>query len=227
MSLPVLEGHLLKLAKTMEVSGHTLALSMLQPLIQLTQNFVVGPDRAERREEFLELVQQGIKRAEGCSNDGCIRWMRSMVMVTAYIYKDYDLAEEYSAGAHELYGRHTYCGIGSAFILFFECMVSLAQARKRFSMRRLHYVRGRLRRLQKWAHLTPDNLLDKLHLLKAEFASVTGDHEKASINYRAAILHSRNRGSLLPEALGNERFAYHLLERDTEAAEPFLKEAVR
>lgn len=228
-TLSEVETQIRKYTAVMELSGHTLAIAMLKPLWTFVAGLACGHDAEDPRQNFLNVVGRDCAAAMQASNEAIVVWTRAMTMCTAYLFLDYDTAEDYSRGVNKIYEFQAYCGEGCAMVLFFECLVLLAKARKGLRHQwRVPYVRGRMKLLRKWADKSPINILAKLYLLQAELAAVRRDYKSACSDYRSAILHARNRRSLSEEALANERLAALLAERgETGQAQEALAEAHR
>lgn len=228
LPLPQLKKEIQKIVSAMETTGHTMALAMLKPILNFVLNFTDNP-AANRREEFLDVVEKETQTALESSNKAVLLWFRVSTLMSAYYYGDLELAERNLNGIRHLYETHKYCGIGATVVLFFECMTVLALSHNKGLARRLRdiaYVQKRVKQLETWADDAPENLLDKLHLLKAELAVVRGNHRKASQHYRSGILHAQSEGRLSLAGLGKERFAIYLAKRgDKGKAAGLLEEA--
>ena len=175
-----------------------------------------------------ELIDDEVERAKDGTNPNFWMWTRFFQMKLAYLFGDFNLAEKYTDGATQIYTFS--CGsMDFAYALFYECMLLLALAQKgRRRHRNINYVRRRLKWLKSWALHAPDNFLGKQFLLQAELAATCGNREKACSHFRSGILHSREQGFLLEEALGNEQLGKFYLEwHQPDLAYPFLVEAKR
>lgn len=229
LPLPQLRCEIQKVVTMMETTGHKMALSMLQPIYNFVLNMSKGPDGHNRRDEFLDLVQRETRAALESSNEAVALWYRASTVISAYYYGDYPLGARHMDGISKLYETHKYCGVGAICVLFFECMTILALAKKKSVYKRirdLSYVQKRVKQLEEWAHDAPENLLDKLHLLKGELAVVRGDVKKANQHLRAGILSAESEGHLSNAALGKERLALFLAAQGEEdKAERLLQEA--
>lgn len=158
-----------------------------------------------------------------------VNWTRFHCMSLAYYFGDYSLAEEYSVGSNNIYDNN-FGAMDTSVVLFYECMSLLASARKG-DRKRMKYVRRLLKRLRTWASECPSNFLGKQYMLEAEIALLKEDHLEAIAKYNSSILHSREGGFIVQEALANERMAKLRLASGDEgaapAAAPFFQEACR
>jgi tetratricopeptide (TPR) repeat protein len=222
--LPVLDKQIQSLAERIEFLGQNTAFFFLKPLWQMTQNFM---GRAEGNPKVLtgEIMDQEKLTLEATeSSPGLVMWINFYCMVLALFLGDYDRAEEYSSTSHEIYD-HSYGGIDSASVLFFESMTLLAQAR-RGKRGRISGAKKRIKRLRLWAKHSPVNFLGKLYLLEAELAVATGDKLSAMSKYTSSIALSRQDGFIMQEAQANELAGKFCLEEgEEEAALPFLRES--
>jgi hypothetical protein len=229
--LPEIEIELRKLMADMEQTGLTLALAMAQPLLVFVRNLTAGPGNGPDREDTsLQCVKRGNQRFQQEPNNNTALWLQYVDMYSAYFYGKHDMALQYSIGVHSIYTKYGQNSVTCAFVMFFECMVLLANAKKGVLARLRHvpYVKRRFKLLKDWAYMAPENLLDKQHLLQAELDALHGNHKKACANYRSGILHARTQGRHGLEGLGNERLAIHLIERGLiDDAVPLLEEACR
>lgn len=159
-------------------------------------------------------------------NPSVVHWSRFHSMMLAYYFGDYQLAEEFSVGSNNIYDNN-FGAMDTSVVLFYECMTLLATARKG-DRKRMRYVRRLLKRLEMWAVNCPSNFLGKQYFIEAEVALVKGDQLKCIAKYYSSILHAREGGFVVQEALANERMAkLRLASGDDDAAAPFLEEACR
>lgn len=229
LPLPQLKNEIHKVVAMMETTGHKMALSMLQPIWNFVLNFTAGSEEPHRKDEYFNVVQKETQAALESCNETVTLWFRVSTVMSAYYYGDYELASRNLDGICKLYETHKYCGIGSTSVLFFECMTMLELSKKKNRygrMRDLAYVQKRVKQLEEWADDAPENLLDKLHLLKGELAIVRGDAKKASQHLRAGSLTAQTEGHLGLAGLGKERLALFLASRgEKDKAGRLLQEA--
>ena len=224
-TLPYLESQISEFASQAEFYGQSLTLVMLKPLWQQALN-LMGKVPGDPKILQGKLIDEDVEKAKTGNNPHFMLWIRFAQMQLAYFFGDYDLAEKYLDAAPEIY-MNSSGAMDCAVTLVYECLVllELARAGKR-RLRRILYVRRRLKRLRLWAMHSPLNFLGKQFLLEAELASVRGDRQKARSHFRSAILHSREGGFWMEEAVSNERLGRHYLESNEEkSAIPFLKAA--
>lgn len=226
--LSVVENHFHELAGQVQFYGQTVASIMMVPLWQAVLNMM---GKAQGDPKILQggLIDDALEQAKGGKNTLFVLWMRFFNMKLAFLFYDYALAEKYVDAAPKIYNSLS-GALDASYTLFYECMTLLALARQgRRRYRRIIYVRCRLKRLKSWAWGCPVNFLGKQFLIEAELAAVCGKRQKASSHYRSGILHSREGGFLLDEALGNEQLGAFYLEseKDEQAAVPFILEAKR
>ncbi|CAB9522432.1 Transcriptional regulator [Seminavis robusta] len=230
LRLPELKEEIRKLTTEMEQTGHTLALASILPVTQCISRFEEGMGDEQQHQASVEAFEVESRKFQANSNQAAVLWLQYSRMSPAYMYGEFDQALKYSKGIDALYTKHGYNSTGAGLVLFVECMVLLAHAKKSAfnRLRYVPYVKRRLRKLKKWTYLAPDNLQDKLCLLKAELAAVLGDLDNACLHSRSGILHARSHGHLGIEAMGNERLAMYILEKgDSDAALLVFDEACR
>lgn len=165
------------------------------------------------------------------TNPSLILWTRFHCMVLAYHFSDYNLAESYLDGTEAIFDRF-YGAMDASVGLFYYCLTLIAQARvkgrhSRGGRRRAQVVAKMVRqRWTKMASNAPVNFLSKQYLLEGELAAFHGDHATAANKYRSSILHSREGGFLMQEALANERLAKFYIETGSiRLAKPFIRGA--
>lgn len=231
LTLPQLKAELRKLSTDIELTGRTMALAQVQPLWTFVMSFMEGPEEG-RSAEFLNLegMLSGRFQLDRLLKEGEALWDQFMGMIVAYNFGNFEKAAEMAKGVDKLYkwgGQHS---IACAYCLFFECMTLLASP-KRDCIHRwwvVSYVKKRLKLLENWAYMAPENILDKQHLLMAELAAFQNKSKKACLHYRAAIFDSKAQRRVGVEALGNERFARFYIERgEVDSALPLLDETCR
>lgn len=225
VALPELESEICELADQAEFYGQSLSLVMLKPLWQAALNWM-GKVPGDPKIMQGELIDDDVEKAKGGNNPHFLIWVRFLQMKSAYLFGDYDLAEKYVDAAPQIYNNST-GAMDSVYTMTYECLTLLAQARQgKRRFRRILYVKRCLKRLKFWATHAPMNFLGKQFLLEAELASVQGNGQKANSHYRSAILHSRETGFYLEEALANQKLGvYYLEQKDEESAIPFLRAA--
>ncbi len=117
---------------------------------------------------------------------------------------------EYALSFADQVSRHINAIQASPAIPFFRMLESLACIRalpdaapsSALSLR-IRIFRNR-RRLRKWDHHAPRNILHRLHLVEAEYAAVSGRELDAMKHFEAAISNARDNGYLNDLALANE-----------------------
>jgi hypothetical protein len=147
------------------------------------------------------------------ANPSVVHWSRFHSMHLAYCFGDYDLAEEFAVGSHNIYDNN-FGAMDTSVVLFYECIVLLATARKG-DRKIMRYVRRLHKRLQDWAIKCPSNFLGKQYFIEAEIAMVKGGPLKSIAKYYSAILHSREGGFIVQEALANERMRDYTWQAET------------
>jgi hypothetical protein len=231
MPYPVLESQLREVAGLGETYGQALSLVMIKPLWQEVLN-VMGRSVGDPKILQGELIDKDVADANDGENPHLRLWIRFCQMKLAYMFSDYDMAVAFSDTAHKI-SEEAAGALDAFFTLFHECMVLLAQAQQKktpFFVRfgNIQYVRRQIKKLKFYSFHAPMNFLGKQFLLQGELAATCGDRQEASSHYRAGILHSREGGFRMDEALANERLASCYLEwNDPASAIPFLGEARR
>lgn len=176
---------------------------MLRPLWQTIHNFQ-GRAHGDSKQLIGEIMDQESTVRDGMeSNPSLVLWTRFCCMMLAYHFSDYEMAVQFSVGSEQLYSSY-YGAMDSGIVLFYECLSLLATAKKN-DRRLLRHIRRRIQKLEHWANHSPSNFLGKMYLVKAEYAVVTGGSLSAHGYFISAILHSRDGGFLMQEALANER----------------------
>ena len=215
LSLPVLVRQTSEILQRAEFLGQGLTVALLKPILSLCRRF---RDRDGA---------QHVVSLEDEENPVVLVWKRFYAMKTAYMFGDYRVAECFSDTTCHIY-ENGYGGSDVAYTMFYESLVLLAQARRGIRRRRhTAKVHRHLKRIKFWASHSPVNFLGKQLLMEAELAAVRGDRLTALEKYRSSILHSRELGSDLQEALANERLARYFLECESadNLAAPVLKRA--
>lgn len=223
--LTELEAELREVGGQLSFYGQTLGLVMLKPLWQAALN-LMGKCPGDPKVLQGELIDEDIEKAKTGSNPHFMLWVGFCRMKLAYIFRDFDLAEQFLDSAPLIYNNSS-GAMDGAEAMVYECLTRLALARRgERRLRNIFHVKRRLKRLKVWAMHAPMNFLGKQLLLEAELAAVRGDRQKANSHYRSSILHSREEGFFLEEALANEQLGRFYLESDDrESAVPFLKAA--
>lgn len=226
LPLPVLDKEIRNVSERMEFLGQSSHLLLMKPLWQTVQNFQ-GPCQGDPKVLTGKIMDhEETTRQVKDSNPSMLHWTRFHCMLLAFYFGDYEAAEAYSRGSNQIYDNN-FGAMDTSVVLFYELMSLLVTARKN-DRRRMRYVRRLLKRLAGWARNCPTNFLGKQYLVEAELNLVRGDHLEALAKYSSSILHSREGGFLVQEALGNERMAkLHLARGEKELAAPILKEACR
>ena len=213
LRLPVLVRQISEILQRAEFLGQGLTESLLRPILSMCKRFC-EPDGSQQ-----------VVLVEDDGNPVTLVWKRFYAMKQAYLFGDYRLAESFSDTTCHIYGQG-YGGSDVAYTMFYESLALLAQARRGVRRRRhAATVHRHLKRMKFWASHSPVNFLGKQLLMEAELAAVKGNRLTALEKYRSSILHSRELGSDLQEALCNERLARYFLEceLDEESAAPVLK----
>lgn len=113
---------------------------------------------------------------------------------------------------HEL-RKHSTDGINAAMlyqVLFIDCMIDLAVARKNGSRPKRHKVP--LRKLRAHAKHAPANVLNKIRLIEAERAALKNDSLGALSKFKQSAKLAKEQGLINEQALACERTAVALLE---------------
>lgn len=211
------EDIVLRLTERMEYLGQYANMAMMRPIQQVIDNFT-GRAKGDPRYLVGDHVDQNVcvTPQYAMENPAVYIWSKFYSMFVAYIFCDYGLALSFNEGIDALYREHNFGALDSGQGLFFDCMVLLAAVQEQPSLllRKRGYLRKRLKQFRMWAKHSTENFYGKLFLLKAEFAWVTKDHFSARSAYKLAILHSRDGGILLLEALSYERAGRYYWGRD-------------
>jgi tetratricopeptide (TPR) repeat protein len=215
--LDVQEDIVLKLTERLEYLGQYANLAIMKPVQQLIDNFT-GRAKGDPRYLVGDHVDQNVAVTPQYARESpaVYIWSKFYSMVVAFVFGDYSLALRYNEGIDALYTEHNFGAMDSGQGLFFDCLVLLAAVQEQPSilLRKRGYIRKRLKQFQSWAKHSTENFYGRLHLLNAEFAWATNDHLSARSEYKLAILHSRDRGILMMEALSYERAGRYYWRRD-------------
>ena len=117
-----------------------------------------------------------------------------------------------------------------SFFILYETLAAIMALETHRSRREEIELRFRIRmnrrRLRKWAHHAPENVLHSYHLIQAELARGAGDVPAALDHFDRAIALAEQNGYLKEHAFANERFGrFHLAANKRELALFYLRQA--
>lgn len=227
LSLPDVDRRCLELEADSKFHGQAQAIVQIKPLWQFSLNLM---GRVEGDPPILpgNFFNEDVEESKADNNRHLLFWVRFYSMKLAFLFGELDTAAKYSQITHMTYAKQYGHMIG-AFVLTYECLVLLAQARR--GKRRhcnIWKVRRCLKILKKWVAGCPDNFLGKQCLLQAELAWTCGNLVRAHSLFRLAIVQNRDQGFWMEEALANEQLGrLYIEEEKKESAIPYLREAQR
>lgn len=145
----------------------------------------------------------------------------------AFMFGEYAKAEASSKHCRHLVA-HSFRGVDSASVLFFDVLTAIVLARLHNNKRRrIKDITRGIACLRRWASHSPDNLLCRQFLLEAELAVMMGDDDAVYSKYKCAIALSRESGFVMLTALACERTCKYLLQNDSEEdARPYYLQAL-
>jgi len=117
-----------------------------------------------------------------------------------------------------------------AYFHFHEALaaIKLAGIKGQPKQKLLGRARKNMRKMKSWAKHAPENYLHKYELLKAEFARVVGQNDKALTYYDLAIQHAGEQQYIHEEALAAELAYQHLAQANrTNMSRYYLRTAVQ
>jgi predicted ATPase len=205
--------------------GQKALVRMAMPAVQTVHHYMgLSEDPLSGKGDIFdydEALQHAIKQ-QGVINVLGIRLNRMMV---AYVFNDYVLAAANTIEEKDYWKMPPTFERVSCF--FMGSMVALAVAREGKEIRKnLKFAKNAVKVFKVWAIHSPHNCLDRLFLLEAELASVSGQNAKAYEKYVCAIAMTAHSGFRMMDALANERAARHLLAvGEVLDAEPYFRRA--
>ncbi|KAL7572879.1 hypothetical protein ACA910_004531 [Epithemia clementina (nom. ined.)] len=204
-------------------------LRMFLPTIQIVHHVMglSGDPLASKGDviDFDEFENMAIERGS-TMGAFCIRFCR---MRLGFLFGDIEMAERAAVGFEAV--MQTPPTFERATYAFYIGIVAVAVARKDLQQQlgkggtwawgqRTSKIQRQLRDAKKaekmlmcYARSSPHNCLDKSNLLKAELASLQGEHCKAYEKYLTAIALASENGHSFMLALSNELLARHLIRR--------------
>jgi hypothetical protein len=220
-----------QLLERLEFLGHKATLYLMQSYLKWLQCLKSAEPQGEPPSavfDYLDSMKDVIVPAVEKENPSRYLWARFNGMTLFYYFGAYDLAEQFSDCCRKMYEEHNFGSTLSGVILFWECLVFLTIHRSSLSFWRRRHILTRINLLRHWTKYSYRNLRGKLFLIEAEFAAAVGDHHLAPSLYFSAVLHLRQSGLLVMEALANERAGKYFASRsDMDHASEYLREAIR
>jgi len=110
--------------------------------------------------------------------------------------------------------------------IFYNGLVRLALARcEKGKIKYIIHAKEYISKLRKWSENSPQNYLNKIHLLEGEYHALYGNNVKAGEHYEEAIFLSKKNGFLHEEGMACERAGMFYLQfsQDTTALEVLLR----
>eukprot|EP00978_Attheya_sp_CCMP212_P008562 scaffold20099_cov42-Attheya_sp.AAC.1 len=132
---------------------------------------------------------------------------------TSYLFGDYNRAGGFAEKLSEDFSEILGAQIQELIKSFFCGLTWLALAKETKNKILKNLAMKQMKQLKKWSQYSPFNCLQKLFLLKAEYAVLQRRYSKAERYYYEAVRLSRKHGFLNDEALAHERFGIFYSER--------------
>jgi histidine kinase len=222
--LPALDKEISAFNESMEFYGQKLNIMMMKSTWQMMKN-LMGHAKGDPKVLTGEIMEESMLEQWKHENISVYTWSHFHRMLLAYLFGDYDRAEQFSQGCLVI-ADYPWGAVDVAIVIFFDALTALAKARAS-NQKKAPLAEKRLRRLQYWANHSPRNFLGKQFLLEAEMAALAGQHDSAFSKYTCAIALSREGGFIMQAALANERTGKYLLERDDKESAVFhIREAI-
>ena len=211
--------------ETMTRYGQAVNLQMLQPTLSI---LLACSGESHGDFSMLEEAENRFKDVK-ISDSLLVLWYHYARMVAAYLFDDMDQASCEAQHCAKIVNKPAGSG-DIAMPVLIDGLLTLEKCRRHWWNLAILLPRARRRicQLRRFASCSPVNFLGKLHLLRAEMASVLGRRNAAYMNYTSAIVLMRDAGFFLQLGLANELAGKHFLRLgDFQKADPFLREAVR
>jgi len=165
--------------------------------------------------DFDEYEKEATERGT-ISDVGSLKYCK---MQLGYIFCDTELAEKNVLGCDEVMLLPP--SFERVDVVFYMALIFIQVAHEgRNYWKHVFNSRRIISWIKKYCHKSPHNLLDKLNLVLAEYASLTKGKE-AYEKYVTAIAVAHEKGNLGMLAICNERFARHLLRQSTSKKNKF------
>jgi hypothetical protein len=172
--------------------------------------------------------EEDLTRAEEAHDEISMGLVRFAKLILAYIFSNFETAAREAEGTeHMLFAPFVNPGFSSILAYYSVALITVAGNRHGYARRRLlSKARKSLKRLKYFAKCIPENCLDKIFLVEAELAVVTGNYTSARYKYVIAIALSAEFGDLMLRAIACERVAAFLRDRgDESGANHYFREA--
>lgn len=219
--LPDLVQDLTSMIETVNHWGQFCVRDIIEPLSRFSAE-MMAPSSFDTAHPLLD----SLNSVEGEVNAGLSIMIKFNALLKAYILCDYPTAEKLAPGLDQVF-RSCTTSLEASEALMYQTLTWLARCRPR-NLWILQKARTRVKVLRNWAVQCPENILGKLFLLEAELARCEGKKLLATSKYLSSILHSREEGIILQEALANELLGRHQLSNGESHGGFFrLKEAHR
>ena len=162
------------------------------------------------------------------TDDSTLAHLHLAKLYIATLFNQSDLTQEFS----ELTKVHSIAIYGTPLMTLYRFLETISSIRslksatmgKRLTLM-MTITRNR-RRLRKWAHHAPQNIIHRMHLVEAELAAFHGDDLKAINEYETALYYAQNNGYVNDQALINELTGrFHLKSGKRELAIYYLGNA--
>jgi hypothetical protein len=220
-----------QLLERLEFLGHNASLQLMQPYVKWLRCFKGMESKDDPMTlvvQYLDSMKVVMEKGFETENTSYYLWARFNSMTMSYYFGRYDLAYQYSDCCCHMYEEHNFGATLSGVVLFWECMVFLATHRQKLPLWRRRYILSKINLLHNWSNYAHENLRGKLFLVEAEYAIAVGAHHSVPSLFFSAILHLRQSGLVIMEALANERAGKYFSSRgEVDRASLHLEEAIR
>ena len=227
VSLLELQSQWYRFTAVMKEKNNDFLLSMTIPHIQLAHHYMgLSSNPLAAKGDLLD-YDDAFSRAKDNNRAFEAMSIKHCRMELGYVFNDYELAYKWIITPKEL-ETHPYT-LELVNTAFFRAVVLIAlglETPKRFR-KYAREVKRTIQQFQQWSKETPHNILEKFHLLKAEYHSLEGKNGDAYQHYLYAISLSRNEENLFTCAVAQERCGLHLLRKSDRArSTKFLKDSI-
>jgi tetratricopeptide (TPR) repeat protein len=226
LPLPELEREILETVTLMDLHGQLSNRTMIASVWQGALNLMgrASGDVCTLSGDAMD--ERDLSRWKG-AKEGFFVWACHIKMVLCYLFGRYNEASECAEHCQELI-RHPFGTPGVCAVVFFESLTYLALQRSSPKRSRMKVIKRGLRKMENWAHHSPNNFLAMQCLLEAELAALKGAEGSARAKYLCAISLSKDMGALQLIAMSYERLGKFLLERGHQVdALQYLDEALQ
>jgi hypothetical protein len=171
--------------------------------------------------------REDLTRVEEAHDEISVYIVHFIQMLLAYIFSDFETAAKEAKSMEQLlYAQFLHPGLSSFLAYYSVALLTVANHHHGYARRRLiSKARRSLKKLKQFSKYVPENCLDKVFLVEAELAAVTGNYRAARDKYMVAIALAGEFGDLMLRAIACERAASFLRDRGDESSNYYFLEA--